>query len=66
MHKDTTYQGSDRQDFYRHGKKKTKKTKTNKTNKTNKLNADVDWVCHRQPSNKLLQVAGMSADNVRG
>ena len=21
MHKDTTYQGSDRQDFYRHGKK---------------------------------------------
>ena len=60
MHKDTTYQGSDRQDFYRHGKKKQKKqkkqkikNKTNKTNKTNKLNADLDWVCHRQPSNKL-------------
>ena len=28
MHKDTTYQGSDRQDFYRHGKKKLKKRKT--------------------------------------
>ena len=51
MHKDTTYQGSDRQDFYRHGKKKQK----TKVNKTNKLNADLDWVCHRQPSNyKLL------------
>ena len=33
MHKDTTYQGSDRQDFYRHGKKKTKKKKKKKTNK---------------------------------
>ena len=42
MHKDTTYQGSDRQDFYRHGKKN-KKTKINKTNKTNELNADLDW-----------------------
>ena len=33
MHKDTTYQGSDRQDFYRHGKKKKlkKKKQTNKT-----------------------------------
>ena len=29
IHKDTTYQGSDRQDFYRHGKKK-----INKINKT--------------------------------
>ena len=46
MHKDTTYQGSDRQDFYQHGKKKKTKKK-----KTNKLNADLDWVCHRQPSN---------------
>ena len=27
MHKDTTYQGSDRQDFYPHGKKKLKKTR---------------------------------------
>ena len=35
MHKDTTYQGSDRQDFYRHGKKKLKKRKKRKqTNKT--------------------------------
>ena len=49
MHKDTTYQGSDRQDFYRHGKKEKKKKKK----KTNILNADLDWVCHRQPSNKL-------------
>ena len=24
LHKDTTYQGSDRQDFYRHGKKQTR------------------------------------------
>ena len=31
IHKDTTYQGSDRQDFYRHGKKtKQKKQKTKK------------------------------------
>ena len=30
IHKDTTYQGSDRQDFYRHGKKKKKKKKENK------------------------------------
>ena len=28
MPKDTTYRGSDRQDFYRHGKKKLKKRKT--------------------------------------
>ena len=35
MHKDTTYQGSDRQDFYRHGKKKTKK-KEKKENKQTK------------------------------
>ena len=34
MHKDTTYQGSDRQDFYRHGKKKLKKRK--KENKQTK------------------------------
>ena len=55
MHKDTTYQGSDRQDFYRHGKKK---TKNNKNNKTNKLNADLDWVCHRQPSNNGVAGGG--------
>ena len=37
MHKDTTYQGSDRQDFYRHGKKKkTKKKKKKKEKKENK------------------------------
>ena len=37
MHKDTTYQGSDRQDFYRHGKKKKKKKeKEKKENKENK------------------------------
>ena len=35
MHKDTTYQGSDRQDFYRHGKKKLKKKKK-KEKKENK------------------------------
>ena len=34
MHKDTTYQGSDRQDFYRQGKKKI--IIINKNNKTNK------------------------------
>ena len=27
LHKDTTYQGSDRQDFYRHGKKQTRSSK---------------------------------------
>ena len=32
MHKDTTYQGSDRQDFYRHGKKK--------------IYPFSDWDCH--------------------
>ena len=32
IHKDTTYQGSDRQDVYRHGKKN-KKKQTNKQNK---------------------------------
>ena len=36
VHKDTTYQGSDRQDFYRHGKK----------NKTNKSHPLPDWDCH--------------------
>ena len=41
MHKDITYQGSDRQDFSRHGKKN-----KNNNNKTKKLNADLDWVCH--------------------
>ena len=40
IHKDTTYQGSDRQDFYRHGKKKKKKTKKKKKKKTNKLNQE--------------------------
>ena len=48
MHKDTTYQGSDRQDFYRHEKNNNNKKKKKK--KTNKQNADLDWVCHRQPS----------------
>ena len=33
MHKDTTYQGSDRQDFYRHGKKKKKKKEKEKKEK---------------------------------
>ena len=33
IHKDTTYQGSDRQDFYRHGKKKKKEKKENKQTK---------------------------------
>ena len=36
MPKDTTYQGSDRQDFYRHGKKKKKKKKLKKLKKENK------------------------------
>ena len=75
MHKDTTYQGSDRQDFYRHGRKKKlkkrkKRKRTNPTHfptgnaighpvkrkkkKTNKQNADLDWVCHRQPSKKQV------------
>ena len=36
MHKDTTYQGSDRQDFYRHGKKKKEKKKRKKENKQTK------------------------------
>ena len=34
IHKDTTYQGSDRQDFYRHGKKKKKKKKRKKIKQT--------------------------------
>ena len=34
IHKDTTYQGSDRQDFYRHGKKKTKKKKKKENKQT--------------------------------
>ena len=33
IHKDTTYQGSDRKDFYRHGKKKKKEKKENKQTK---------------------------------
>ena len=49
MHKDTTYQGSDRQDFYRHGKKIKNKNKPNKKNKTNKLNADLDWFAIGNP-----------------
>ena len=36
IHKDTTYQGSDRQDFYRHGKKKKTKKKEKKENKQTK------------------------------
>ena len=56
IHKDTTYQGSDRQDFYRHGKKKKKKEKKKKKKKTNKLNEDLDWVCLiRQPSKKSME-----------
>ena len=33
IHKDTTYQGSDRQDFYRHGKKKKKQNKKKRKKK---------------------------------
>ena len=44
MHKDTTYQGSDRQDFYRHGKKKI--NNNNKINKTNKSHPLSDCDCH--------------------
>ena len=39
MHKDTTYQGSDRQDFYRHGRKKIIIT-------PNKCHPLLDWDCH--------------------
>ena len=39
MHKDTTYQGSDRQDFYRHGKKQ----------KNDEINADLDWFAIGNP-----------------
>ena len=35
MHKATTYQGSDRQGFYRHGKKKLRKIKNKKIERTN-------------------------------
>ena len=31
-----------------------KKTKKKKKRKTNKQNADLDWVCHRQPSNEIV------------
>ena len=51
MHKDTTYQGSDRQDFCRHGKKKLKKRKKRK--QTNKTQTSTGFA-HRQPSNKQL------------
>ena len=52
MHKDTTYQGSDRQDFYRHGKKKLekKKKKKKKRKQTNKTQTSTGFA-HRQPSN---------------
>ena len=49
MHKDTTYQGSDRQDFYRHGKKK-KLKKRKKRKQTNKTQTSTGFA-HRQPSN---------------
>ena len=53
MHKDTTYQGSDRQDFYRHGKKKKlkKEKKRKKRKQTNKTQTSTGFA-HRQPSNK--------------
>ena len=45
LHKDTTYQGSDRQDFYRHGKKQ----------KNDEINADLDWFAIGNPViNKTL------------
>ena len=37
IHKDTTYQGSDRQDFYRHGKKKKKKKENKQTKRRPRL-----------------------------
>ena len=59
MHKDTTYQGSDRQDFYRHGKKK-KLKKRKKGKQTNKTQTSTGFA-HRQPSNKRdLPVRHMS------
>ena len=42
LHKDTTYQGSDRQDFYRHGKKQ----------KNDEINADLDWFAIGNPVKK--------------
>ena len=66
MHKDTTYQGSDRQDFYRHGKKIIikKRKQTNKTqtstgfahrqpSKKQRNQRRPRLVCHRQPSKNL-------------
>ena len=44
MHKDTTYQGSHRQDFYRHRKKKLKKRKQKSTHFPT-------GIAIRQPSN---------------
>ena len=37
MHKDTTYQGSDRQDFYRHGKKEKEKKENKQTKRRPRL-----------------------------
>ena len=37
IHKDTTYQGSDRQDFYRHGKKKKEKKENKQTKRRPRL-----------------------------
>ena len=37
IHKDTTYQGSDRQDFYRHGKKKKRKKENKQTKRRPRL-----------------------------
>ena len=54
MHKDTTYQGSDRQDFYQHGKKK-KKKKREKRKQTNKTQTSTGFA-HRQPSNNTQQM----------
>ena len=60
MHKDTTYQGSDRQDFHRHGKEKKKTNKKNKNKKKNKqtkrrpeIYLFSDWVCN--PVKKLTR-----------
>ena len=52
MHKDTTYQGSDRQDFYPHGKKK-KQKKRKQRKQTNQTQTSTGFA-HRQPSNERL------------
>ena len=63
MHKDTTYQGSDRQDFYRHGKK----TKQNKNRKKTRPFVRVHWVACGTCSvpGNFFQVGVCSRYNVR-